>query len=74
MVIRKSVACAFIFMLLLIGAGLLDRNIRSLAYPPEFMQTVPDYGINAFHTKGTGQPPGPFHPREYVRIVRRSAD
>lgn len=74
MTMRKSVTCALIFILLLIGAGLLDRNVRSSAYSPEFMQTEPDYGINAFHAKETSQPVGPFHPREYVRIIRRSAD
>ena len=73
MAARKSAACAFIFILLLIGAGLLNRNVRSVDYPHESMR-VPGNDINAFHAKETGQPAGPFLPREYVRIIRRSAD
>ncbi|SMF82942.1 hypothetical protein SAMN05661091_2274 [Paenibacillus uliginis N3/975] len=75
MIVRKITVCCILFALLVLGAAVLDWHVNRLHYPePKYAPHSPKYNINTINTLETDIGTQSFRPREYIRIIQRSAD
>lgn len=71
MIIRKITFCTLLFVILLTGAGLLNKYINQIHYPDSQLSPL-SYtdNINNQQNQEPNKSSNSFYPREYIRIIR----
>ncbi|CAH0120951.1 MULTISPECIES: hypothetical protein [unclassified Paenibacillus] len=75
MLSRKITVCIVVFLLIVIGGAVLDRNVRIRYVAPSSLTP----GDESITVRSYRQQEGieglqPFLPREYVKMIRRDAE
>ncbi|ANA82854.1 hypothetical protein PVOR_20859 [Paenibacillus vortex V453] len=68
MIIKKTLVCAIIFVVILAAAILTDSRTRS-RYQPDNTSYIQRYQMQDFQEESRW-----FSPREYIKIIRKSPE
>lgn len=74
MLSRKITVCIFVFLLIVIGGAVLERNVHvRYVAPPSLTTGEESVTVRSYHQQKGTVGWQPFLPREYVKMIRRDA-